>query len=145
MKSSAEKVKSSNERIKELLQLYDISQTEFCKKTGLTKSAVSNYLNGSRLPRQDQLVKIADAFDISAAWLMGYDVPMSMGDRTLIGTYLTEGKEINRLEIRAQADRINLYARLLEAAAPYDEDQLTMFIETLKAMQKRKEDKNGIN
>ena len=76
MESSSEKIRTSNERIRELLDINAISQTEFCKRTGLTKSAVSNYLHGERLPRQDQLSKICEAFDVNPAWLMGYDVPM---------------------------------------------------------------------
>ena len=76
MESNTEKIRTSNDRIRELLDIHEISQTEFCKKTGLTKSAVSNYLHGERLPRQDQLSKICDAFDVNPAWLMGYDVPM---------------------------------------------------------------------
>lgn len=71
------KVSNSKERIKELLDFYNINQTEFSKRTGVQKSALSNYLNGDRSPRQDQISKIADAFNVSASWLMGYDVSMS--------------------------------------------------------------------
>jgi transcriptional regulator with XRE-family HTH domain len=70
------KSSNSNTRIRTLLNELDISQTDFCNKTGLTKSALSNYLNGDRQPRQDQLDKIAKAFDLNPSWLMGYDVPM---------------------------------------------------------------------
>lgn len=69
-------MKTSKDRIKELMDLYQINQTEFCRKTGIQKSALSNYLNGERTPRQDALKKIADAFSISPAWLLGYDVPI---------------------------------------------------------------------
>jgi len=71
------KITDSKHRISELLSVMGISQTEFCKKTGLQKSALSNYLNGDREPRQNQLSKIADAYNINPAWLMGYDVPMN--------------------------------------------------------------------
>lgn len=70
--------KTSKERIIELMDVYSLKPTDFCKRTGLQKSAVSNYLNGDRVPRQDVLIKIADAFQISPAWLMGYDVQMEM-------------------------------------------------------------------
>ena len=67
---------TSKDRIIELMKEFDINQTEFCRRTGVQKSALSNYLNGDRVPRQDQLIKIADAFNIDVAWLLGYDVPM---------------------------------------------------------------------
>lgn len=70
------KITDSKHRLQELLDMLDISKTEFCKKCGLNKSALSNYLNGDREPRQDKLVLIADAFKISPSWLMGYDVPI---------------------------------------------------------------------
>lgn len=70
------RITDSKHRIIELLNIYNITQSEFCKKTGIQKSALSNYLNGDRNPRQDQVGKIADAFGIDPAWLMGYDVPL---------------------------------------------------------------------
>ena len=70
------KVTTTKARIQQLLALYGLNQTEFCDKTKITKSALSNYLNGDRIPRQEQISKIADAFNISPAWVMGYDVPM---------------------------------------------------------------------
>ena len=72
------KKSNSKERIKELMQFYGINQTELCRRTGIQKSALSNYLNGDREPRQDQISLIADPFNVNPAWLMGYDVPMLM-------------------------------------------------------------------
>lgn len=72
----SKKVSNSQKRIVELMEYYHINQTELCRKTGLQKSALSNYLNGDREPRQSQISLIADPFNINPAWLMGYDVPM---------------------------------------------------------------------
>lgn len=72
------KVSNSRERILQLMEYYRINQTELCKRTGIQKSALSNYLNGDREPRQNQISLIADPFNINPAWLMGYDVPMEM-------------------------------------------------------------------
>lgn len=75
---------TSNERIRELLTNLNVSQTEFCNATGIKPSALSNYLKGNRIPRQDALSKIADAYNISPTWLMGYDVPMDYPMHTMI-------------------------------------------------------------
>ena len=72
------KISNSKERIQELMSYFGINQTELCKRTSLQKSALSNYLNGDREPRQDQISLIADPFNINPAWLMGYDVSMFM-------------------------------------------------------------------
>jgi len=70
------KITNSKARIQEILDYYGMSQTELCKKTGLQKSALSNYLSGDREPRQDQISLIVDPFNINPAWFMGYDAPM---------------------------------------------------------------------
>lgn len=70
------KITNSQKRIVEILDYFGISQTELCKRTGIQKSALSNYLNGDREPRQNQISLIADPFGINPTWLMGYDVPM---------------------------------------------------------------------
>lgn len=58
------------------MDIYNIKQSDIVEKTGIPKSAISMYVSGQRVPRQDRLSEIADAFNINEAWLMGYDVPM---------------------------------------------------------------------
>lgn len=67
---------TSQHRIKELLDIFHITLSELSRTTGVQKSALSNYIHGTREPRQDKLSQIADAYGINPAWLMGYDVPM---------------------------------------------------------------------
>ena len=69
---------NSNTRIRILLAQTNLSQSDFCRKAGIQKSALSNYLNGDRQPNQKQLARISTAFDVSPAWLMGFDVPMEL-------------------------------------------------------------------
>lgn len=71
---------NSKERIRKMMEIYGLTQTELCKQTGIQKSALSNYLSGTREPRQDQLSLLADPFGINPAWLMGYEVPMMMSE-----------------------------------------------------------------
>lgn len=68
--------KSSAERLKQLLEYFDIKQNDLSKRTGIPKSAISMYINGERNPRQDRISDIAEAYNVNEAWLMGYDVPM---------------------------------------------------------------------
>lgn len=74
------KISNSKERIKELMEYFNINQTELCSRTGLQKSALSNYINGDREPRQDQISIIVDPFNVNPAWLMGYDVSMFLNN-----------------------------------------------------------------
>ena len=63
-------------RIKQGLQIREMTQQELCKKTGIKKSAMSQYCRGAFEPKQDKVALIAAALDVDEAWLMGYDVPM---------------------------------------------------------------------
>jgi len=74
----SEKISNSSKRLKEMMDKLSLKQADVVTRTGITKSALSNYLHGSREPRQDQISKIADPYGINPAWLMGYDVPMFM-------------------------------------------------------------------
>ena len=70
------KISNSSRRLRELMTRLNIKQTDIANASGLEKSVISMYVNGHRLPRQDKIAQIADAFNIDPAWLMGYDVPM---------------------------------------------------------------------
>ena len=77
---------STSQRLKELRDKHNITQAEilriakpYCEKYGvkLTKSALSQYFSGKHEPEQDKLTILGLALNVSEAWLMGYDVPMS--------------------------------------------------------------------
>lgn len=72
------KVSNSQERLRELLRITNDKQADMVRKTGIEKSAISNYLNGKREPRQDKIIIIANAYNINPSWLMGLDVPMEI-------------------------------------------------------------------
>lgn len=69
------------------MHIKNINQVDLCQRTGIPKSSMSMHLSGERSPRQNRLSQIAEKFNISEAWLMGYDVPMertdSLSDETL--------------------------------------------------------------
>ena len=73
--------RSCSERLSQALSIKNITQTELCKKTGIPKSAMSQYIKGNFEPKQDRIYLIAKALNISEAWLMGYDVPIQREER----------------------------------------------------------------
>jgi len=50
------------------------SQQRFAERTGLCKASVSQYVNGRNVPSGTNAEKIANAFNVDPAWVMGYDV-----------------------------------------------------------------------
>lgn len=63
------------ERFKEALEQSGKTQSDICRLTGIGKSAISQYLKGSFVPKQQRVYAIAKALNVSESWLMGYDVP----------------------------------------------------------------------
>lgn len=70
------KVYSFAKRLRELLDITHMTQTELAKQSGISKSSISRYLKGDWEAKQDAVYAIAKVADVSEAWLMGYDVPM---------------------------------------------------------------------
>ena len=65
-----------NMRLKEAMNIRAITQSELCEKTGIPKSAMSQYISGNFKPKQNRTHSLAKALNVNEAWLMGYDVPM---------------------------------------------------------------------
>lgn len=67
-------MESFAKRLKEAIESRGLTQTELAKRTGLDKSLISNYLSGRYKAKSQNLYLIANALNVSEAWLMGYDV-----------------------------------------------------------------------
>lgn len=70
------------ERLRNALEIRDISQSELSRKTGIGKSSISTYLTGEYEPKQKNIYKMALALNVNEAWLMGAEVPMERQDTT---------------------------------------------------------------
>lgn len=69
------------ERLKEIIEIRNIKQVELMERTGISKGALSSYLSGRYIPKQENVYKLAKALGVNPAWLMGRDVPMEI-DKT---------------------------------------------------------------
>ena len=67
---------TASERIKEGMMLRGLKQVDLVEKTGISKGALSSYISGRYVPKQNNTFLIAKALDVNEAWLMGADVPM---------------------------------------------------------------------
>lgn len=69
-------MKTTAERIKEGMEIRNLKQADLVEKTGISKGALSSYISGRYLPKQNNIYLISKALDVSESWLMGNDVPM---------------------------------------------------------------------
>lgn len=70
-----EKIAKLHDRLREAIEAAGMRPIDLSEKTGIPKSMLSYYLNGKTKPKADRLHIIAQALDVSEAWLLGYDVP----------------------------------------------------------------------
>jgi len=64
------------ERIKQGLEIREITQTQLATRANIDKGQLSSYISGKYKPRQNNIDALAAALNVSEAWLMGFDVPM---------------------------------------------------------------------
>ena len=84
-----ERVATCAARIKAALSIRGMKQSDLCRLTKIPKSALSQYISGAFEPKQDRIYLMAQALNVSEAWLMGLDVPM---DRQVNNNSPTEEK-----------------------------------------------------
>lgn len=77
MEGYTEAVAELKDRLRKALDVRGMKAVELCERTGIPQGAVSYYLAGKSQPKANRLYTIAQALDVSEAWLMGYDVPMA--------------------------------------------------------------------
>ena len=59
------------QRLKELRLKKGLTQTELGEKVGVKQNTFTNWENGKREPSYENLVKLADLFEVSLDWLFG--------------------------------------------------------------------------
>lgn len=62
---------SFSDRLKQIMEEKNVSQAELSALTGIGKSSISQYLSGKNEPKPKAVDKIAEALDVSAAYLNG--------------------------------------------------------------------------
>lgn len=60
-----------SQRLRQLRNEQDLSQMEFSRQIGVSKSSVNMYERGEREPNLDTLARIADFFDVDLDYLHG--------------------------------------------------------------------------
>ena len=111
-------------KIKTLRISQKITQNEFAERLGVTKSAISSYENGSRLPSYDILIKIARIFKVSTDYLLGCTEDKTI---TVNVSGLTE-KQIN--SIKTSVGTFRTFNVLREQSSEDVQKLIDEFIET---------------
>lgn len=102
------KKESCNKRIKQAMELRNMNQADLVNATGIGKSAISQYLSGKYVPKQTATHAIAKALNVSEAWLMGYDVPITRAEEIKTAVTKEEKAFLDLFNCLDAADKENL-------------------------------------
>lgn len=69
--------KHVSKRLDKILNSKNMSVTDLARKSGVSKSLLSQYLRGEHIPSEDSAIKMADVLGVNHLWLMGFKAPMA--------------------------------------------------------------------
>ena len=103
-----------------------LKQADIVSRTGITKSALSSYLSGKYLAKQDNTYKLALVLDVNEAWLMGLDVPMERNIRVATSSQITQKAAalIGEILVSKDEEKIKITLSVLEKIAIMSHKQL---------------------
>lgn len=94
-------IDSFAKRLRKAMELKGWTQSKLCEVTKLDKSLISNYLSGKYKPKQDKIVILSKALDVSEPWLMGFDISMNIKSDNIEKITPTEfSQEVKTLLLR---------------------------------------------
>ena len=67
-------MKIFRERLLEQRKLYGYTQRDMAERLGISQPSYVRYENGTSEPTQENLLKIADIFDVSTDYLLGRNI-----------------------------------------------------------------------
>ena len=82
--------KEIKDRLREGMERRGFRAVDLVERTGIPKGTISYYLTGHTKPKADRLYLLAQALDVSEAWLLGYDVPMQRSPESKKNDQLAE-------------------------------------------------------
>lgn len=68
------KNEESARRLRKALADSGLTQQELSDKSGVSKSSISQYINGTHVPSNKKAALIANVLECNPLWLMGFDI-----------------------------------------------------------------------
>jgi transcriptional regulator with XRE-family HTH domain len=86
-----------SERLYDEMIENNMKQADLCRVTGIGKSAMSQYLSSSFIPKNDKIYLLAKALNVTPEWLLGYDVDKKIINNFHSSDLSEQCKELNTL------------------------------------------------
>ena len=109
-----------SERLKNILNEKNITQSELSKITGIGKSSLTAYIKGEYKPKQDKIYKIAKALDVPIFYLTDWD---------------EYDKKVNLSELKTD---VEIYKLLSKKFNDEETSQISLIIDNFKQLKDKK-------
>lgn len=133
---SSDRIETCGNRIRKALTLRGMKQSELCRILNIPKSALSQYISGAFEPKQDRIYLMAQALNVSEAWLMGLDVPMErqVKKSSPSASELSEGEKMwLELYNRVSDDTRDLLIKMMDSFDRLPEDRKEFALQVIRA------------
>lgn len=121
------KLETIAQRLRKAMDAKGKKQADLVRDTGLDRGSISSYLSGKYEPKQKAIFKLSKALDVSEAWLLGYEVPMTRTEEQ------KKNDQLAKLVAKLRADEA--FYNTVVALAELDESQqeaIRQLVATLK-------------
>lgn len=85
-------------RIRDLREDLDLRQIDVAKKTGIDQKTLSNYETGKTNPDSESIIKLAQFFEVSTDYLLGFSSSNFKSSRDVVKKLGEIEKEINEIK-----------------------------------------------
>lgn len=94
-----------NEKLEIMLGRKRIRKTDFAHSVGITYRAFANYMNGSRRPKKEILVKMADRLGMSPEHLGDdeFDLELTIEERFIKRTYASDRDKATAMQVLSES------------------------------------------
>jgi transcriptional regulator with XRE-family HTH domain len=111
-------VNTLSKRIRQVREKYNLTQTDFGRQLGSSKSSIINYETGKRIPGALFLINIIKNFNINPGWLM-----LGKGDMVITGIKNGSSREMDENIVRMM-EHLQIPAMRLALMAEYNRLQV---------------------
>lgn len=121
-------------RLRQALASSDTKPIDLSRKTGISKSSISDWLSGKYEAKQDKVFIIAKALNVDEAWLMGLNVPR---ERTFDNSEVaTLDDRVSKVIMNAMASENAIWKELIEILDPetLSDDELKSILSVVKSI-----------
>lgn len=104
-----------SDRLRELINVLDITYAEFGQKVGADSASISKYISGKTKPSKGLLNSIMVVYNVNPKWLNGEDGPMFCNNiSALQSKFIVELQELDDDQIRVLYDFMQYTIRVEE-------------------------------